>query len=125
MTVFAAPLRDTLDVPCVNVAPVPEVSQFPLTVHAPVVRVIVPLAPPVIVTFVTLTVEAFAVSTAPFPTVRVPPVRERFAVARVAFALRVSVPPHRSPFEAIVKVAAADGLSWRLLNSFVPRLPNV
>ncbi len=74
-TVFEEPDRVIVEVPWVNVEPAPEVSQFPDTDHAPLVRVIVPDVPPVIVTLRTDTVEVFAVSTPPLPTVRLPPVR--------------------------------------------------
>jgi len=57
-------------VPFVNVDPEPEVSQFPETVHEPEVSVIVPLVPPVIVTFVTVTVAWLPLTTPPVSTVR-------------------------------------------------------
>jgi len=82
-TVVTAPVIVTVLVPAVNVEPVPEVSQLPVTVQAPVVSVSIPDAPPVIVKFDTLTAEAFAVSTPPLPIVRAPPVRPRLPVARV------------------------------------------
>lgn len=125
LTVFAAPVRVTDDVAWVNVEPVPEVSQLPPTVQDPVVRVSVPLVPPVIVRLATLTVDAFEVSVAPLPTTRDPPVSGSPAVARVALALSVSVPPQRNPFADIVNVAAAVGLNWTWVNSFAPRLPKV
>jgi hypothetical protein len=100
-----------LDV-AVSVEPIPDVSQFPATVHEPA-AVIVPDVPPVIVTFVILTAEVPAVRVAPLFTVRLPPApfNARFAVARVAALLRVTVPAHRSPFVDMVKVAAAVGLN--------------
>lgn len=124
LTVAPAPLIVTvLEVP-VKVEPAPEVSQFPDTVQEPE-AVIVPEAPPVIVTLTTDTVDVPAVSVAPLPTVRLPPVSARFAVARVALLLRVRVPPQRSRFVAMVNVAAAVGLNCTLLNSATGRLPNV
>src|SRR5947209_704654 len=69
--------------PAANVDPAPAVSQIPVTVHAPVVSVSVPEAPPVIATFDTLTADAFAVSTPPLPRVSAPPVRARLLVAGV------------------------------------------
>src|SRR6059036_3679937 len=83
LTVVPAPVIVTVLAPPVNVEPAPEVSQLPVTVQAPVVSVSVPDTPPVIVTFETLTAEAFAVSTPPLPIVRAPPVRARLPVARV------------------------------------------
>src|SRR5256886_17033268 len=53
------------------------------------------------------------------------PVSARFAVARVAVLLRVSVAAHRIPFVAIVNVAAAVGLNCTLLNSAIPRFAKV
>src|SRR5438034_1188689 len=126
LTVVPAPLIVTVLEGPVNVEPAPEVSQFPATAHVPE-AVIVPEVPPVIVTLATLTVEVPAVNVAPLFTVRLPPVpvKARFAVARFALLFRVSVPPHRSAFVAIVNVAAAVGLNCTLLNSEKPRLPNV
>ena len=57
--------------------------QFPDTVHAPVVTVIVPSVPPVIVTLVKVTVEALAVRVPPVPIVRLPPANVRSVVASV------------------------------------------
>src|SRR5947207_14581132 len=126
LTVVPAPLIVTVLEGPVNVEPAPEVSQFPATAHVPE-AVIVPEVPPVIVTLATLTVEVPVVNVAPLFTVRLPPVpvTARFAVARFALLFRVSVPPHRSAFVAIVNVAAAVGLNCTLLNSEKPRLPNV
>jgi len=126
LTVVPAPLIVTVLEGPVNVEPAPEVSQFPATAHVPE-AVIVPEVPPVIVTLATLTVEVPVVNVAPLFTVRLPPVpvKARFAVARFALLFRVSVPPHRSAFVAIVNVAAAVGLNCTLLNSEKPRLPNV
>src|SRR5207247_7146488 len=89
--------------------------------------VIVPKVAADIVTLATLTVEVPAVNVAPLYTVRLTPVpvKARFALARFALLFRVSVPPHRSAFVAIVNVAAAVGLNCTLLNSEKPRLPNV
>lgn len=124
--VRAAPLIVTVLVVPVKVEPAPEVSQFPVTVHEPEV-VIVPEVPPVIVTFPTLTVDVPAVRIAPLFTVRFPPVpvSARLAVASVALLLRVRVAAHRSPFVAMVNVAAAVGLNCRLLNSATPRFAKV
>src|SRR5207245_9470603 len=89
--------------------------------------VIVPEVPPVIVTLVTLRAEVPAVKVAPLFTVRFPPgpVKARFAVERVALLLRVNVPPQRSPFVAMVTVAAAGGLTCTYSNSETPKLANV
>src|SRR2546430_2218862 len=124
--VRAAPFIVTVLPAAVKVDPAPEVSQFPATVQEPDVA-IVPDAPPVIVTLVTLTVEVPAVNVAPLFTTRFPPVpvSARFAVARVAVLLRVSVAAHRIPFVAIVNVAAAVGLNCTLLNSATPRFATV
>src|SRR5439155_24290586 len=82
--VLLAPSIVTVLVPCVNVDPAPEVSQLPWTVHDPEVRVIVPLAPPVIVTSVKVAVLALAVRVPPFGTLRFePPVIVLSAVASV------------------------------------------
>lgn len=56
-------------------------SQSPLTVHAPVVTVIVPEVPPVMVTLDTVTVEAFAVRIPPSPILSAPTLSPRSAVA--------------------------------------------
>src|SRR5256885_15937964 len=79
------------------------------------------------VTWVKLTAEVPAVNVAPLFTTRFPPVpvSARFAVARVAVLLRVSVAAHRIPFVAIVNVAAAVGLNCTLLNSATPRFAKV
>jgi len=53
------------------------------------------------------------------------PVKARFAVERVALLLSVNVPPQRSPFVAMVNVAAAVGLRCTLLNSETPKLAKV
>src|SRR5207245_1795140 len=126
LTVFAAPLIVTVLEAEVKTEPAPDVSQFPATVQEPA-AVIVPEVPPVIVTLVRLTADVPAVKLAPLFTVRFPPgpVKARFAVERVALLLRVNVPPHRSPFVAMVNVAAAVGLSCTLLNSEAPRLAKV
>src|SRR2546422_8808175 len=110
MTFFPAPVIVTVLEAKVKTAPVPDMSAFPATVHAPP-AVIVPEVPPVIVTLVTLTADVPAVKVAPLFTVRFPPgpVKARFAVERVALLLRVNVPPHRRLFVAMVNVAAADG----------------
>lgn len=87
MIVDEAPVKVTVDVPDASEDPAPEVFQLPVTVHAPVVRVIVPEVPPVIVTFDALTVEAFAVRRPRFPMARAPPVRARLLVASVVVPL--------------------------------------
>jgi hypothetical protein len=112
LAVRAAPVIVTVLEAAVSVEPVPEVSQFPATVHAPDV-VMVPEPPPVIVTFVTLTADVPAVRVAPLLTDRFPPVpvNARLAVDRVAALLSASVPAHRIPFVAIVNVDAAVGLN--------------
>jgi hypothetical protein len=124
LTVTPAPLIVTMLVVPVNVEPTPDVSQLPVTAHEPE-AVIVPDVPPVIVTLATPTVEVPAVRVPPLFTTRLPPVRARFDVDRVALLFSVSVPAHRSPFVAIVKVAAAVGLNCTLLNSGTDRFPNV
>src|SRR5207247_6547283 len=83
LTVVPAPVIVTVLAPPVNVEPAPDVSQLPVTVHAPVVSVSVPDAPPVIVTFDTPTADAFAVRMPPLPMVIAPPVKARLLVARV------------------------------------------
>src|SRR3989454_8412765 len=125
-TVFAAPFIVTVLEAAVKTEPAPDVSQFPATVHEPE-AVIVPEVPPVIVTLVTLTADVPAVKVAPLFTVRFPPgpVKARFTVERVALLLRVNVPPQRSPFVAMVNVAAAGGLRCTLLNSETPKLAKV
>src|SRR5207244_263265 len=77
-----APVIVTVLAPPVNVEPAPDVSQLPVTVHAPVVSVSVPDAPPVIATFDALTADAFAVRMPASPMVSAPPVRVRALVAR-------------------------------------------
>jgi len=116
LTVVPAPVIVTVLVPPVNVEPAPDVSQLPVTVHAPVVSVSVPDAPPVIVTFDTPTVDAFPVSTPPFPMVSAPPVRPRLLVASVvapAPPWTARVPDQMRRFVAMVNVTV-DGL---LLNA--------
>jgi hypothetical protein len=89
LTVFVAPDRVTVLVPFVNVDPVPDVSQFPETVHEPLVIVIVPDVPPVIVTFPNVTVDVVEVSVPPFWTVRfAPPDKVRPPVIRVPEIVR-------------------------------------
>jgi hypothetical protein len=116
-----------LVVPSLKTDPAPLVSQFPETVHAPVVTVIVPFVPPVIVTLDTVTVEAFAVRIPPFPTLSPPVLSPRSAVASSVVedaSLIASVPPQRSPRVAMVNTCAvpADELKVMLLNSASPRL---
>ena len=55
--------------PCVNVEPVPDVSQFPVTLKVPEVMDMTPLVPPVIVRLVMLTADVLAVRIPPLPTV--------------------------------------------------------
>src|SRR5437879_7248526 len=126
LTVFAAPLIVTVLEPEWKTEPARAVAQFPATVQEPA-AVIVPEVPPVIVTLVRRTADVPAVKLAPLFTVRFPPgpVKARFAVERVALLLRVNVPPHRSPFVAMVNVAAAVGLNCTLLNSEAPKLAKV
>jgi len=107
LTVVPAPVMVTVLDPAANVDPAPEVSQIPVTVHAPVVSVSVPEAPPVIATFDTLTADAFAVSTPPLPRVSTPPVRARLLVARVvapAPPWTDKVPDQMRRFVAMVNV---------------------
>src|SRR5256886_5692446 len=59
-SVLAAPDKVTVLEPFVNVAPMPDVSQLPLTVQAPAGSVLVPEMPPFIVTSAAETIEAFA-----------------------------------------------------------------
>ena len=101
-----APVTVTVDVPAVHVDPTPEVFQFPLTVHAPVVAVRDPEAP-IMVTSDTTTMDAFAVKMPPFPMVRAPPVRAKLFVARVVVPgppWIVMVPDQARAFAAIVNV---------------------
>ncbi len=81
--VVLAPDRVTVLVPLMNVEPAPELSQLPLTAHAPFVTVIVPDVPPFMVTSTTETVEAVAVRMPELPRTNEPPRRERSAVASV------------------------------------------
>src|SRR5205809_7135633 len=71
-TVCAEPVIVTVLVPGVSVLPAPDVFQDPLTVQAPV-SVIVPEAPPVIVTFVNVHAEAPAARVPLFGTTRIAP----------------------------------------------------
>ena len=71
-TVCTEPVIVTVLVPGVSVLPAPDVFQDPLTVQAPV-SVIVPEAPPVIVTFVNVHAEAPAARVPPFGTTRFEP----------------------------------------------------
>ena len=128
-TVVAAPLIVTVEVPAAKMEPAPDVSQFPLTVHAPVVRVKVPDVPPVIARLLTETVDAFAVSTPALPIASAPPVRPRLAVARVVVPVppwTVSVPAHRSAFVLIVSVTVLEPeLNVTLPPNSCARLPKV
>ncbi len=124
-TFFVAPAKVTTEVPGLKADPTPEVSQLPETVHDPLVSVIVPEVPPVIVTLTTDTVEVFAVSAPPLPTVRLPPVRARLDVARVEAAI-VNVPPQFKAFVPIVKIGLPEA-GWNVtlfVNSCVSA-PNV
>jgi hypothetical protein len=124
-TVCAVPDRVIVDVPFVNTEPAPLVFHDPVTAHTPAVRTMLPEAPPVMVTLATFTVELPALRVEPLLTVRFPPLSARFAVDRVALLFRVRVPLHRNPLAAMVKVAAAVGLSCTLLNSATGKAPNV
>ena len=100
-------------VPSVNVEPAPEVSQLPAMSQAAVVRVMVPLVPPVMVTFTNRPAEAFAVRMPPLPTVRlgVSPVVPicKSAVASSVVELEsemVIVESQRNDRVAIVKATA-------------------
>src|SRR5256886_14558581 len=107
LMVVPAPVIVTVLAPPVNVEPAPDVSQLPVTVHAPEVSVSVPDAPPVIVTFDALTADAFAVRIPAFPMVIAPPVRARLLVARVvapAPAWTDKVPDQMRRFVAMVNV---------------------
>jgi hypothetical protein len=104
-------------VPCVYTEPTPLVFQLPLTVHAPVVTVIVPDAPPVIVTPLMSTVEAFAVRMPALPTTMsaasaaAPRARSADANAVVeTVSETVSVVSHRRPRVAMVKVCTVPAL---------------
>ncbi len=81
-TVFPVPDSVIALVPLTKLDPTPDVFQWPLTVQVPPVRVIVPDAPPVIVTSATATVDAFAMRIPKLPTAIDPPVRERSDVAK-------------------------------------------
>lgn len=114
-------------VPSENVELAPDVFQLPETVQAPVVTVSVPLVPPVIVTLLTATVEAFAVRIPALPTTSAAVLRPRFAVASsvvLEVSLTVSVPPQRSALVAMVKVCAEpdEEVKVTLLNSDSDRL---
>ena len=103
------PVIVTVLVPFVKTEPAPLVSQFPESVTVPVVKVIVPLVPPVIATPDTEIVEAFAVRIPAFPTTSAPPVIARFAVASSVVELEsetVRVPFQRRARVDIVNVCA-------------------
>ena len=121
LTVVPAPVIATVLAPAVNVEPVPDVSQLPVTVHAPVVSVSAPDAPPVIVTFDALTPDAFAIRMPPSPMVSAPPVRARLLVARVVVPAPPwtdKVPDQMRRFVAIVNVTVdAPLLNAMSLNS--------
>jgi hypothetical protein len=131
-TLVAVPDIVTVLAPEANVEPAPDVSHRPLTVQDPVVRVNEPEAPPVIVTFVAATLDAFAMRAPELPTVRDPPVRERFDVASVvdeaAESWTTRSPFHRSPFTIIVKVIVPlPAVDWNVTswNSLPARFANV
>src|SRR2546426_3238954 len=122
----------TVLAPEANVEPAPDVSHCPLTIQDPLVRVSDPEAPPVIVTSVTATLDAFAMRAPELPTPRDPPVRERFDVARVvdepAESWMTRRPLHRSPFTVIVKVIVPlPAVDWNVTswNSLPARFANV
>src|SRR6266550_2685822 len=88
--VRTAPLftvRVPADVPAINEEPRPDVFQLPPTVHDPLVRVMVPDVPPIIVTFETAVVDAFATRRPASPIMRAPPVKARSFVVRVVVPL--------------------------------------
>ncbi len=117
-------------VPWVNVEPAPDVFQFPETVQGPLVSVRIPLVPPVIVTELTMTVEAFAVKMPPLPTTKAgvsaarPKARSAVAkaVVEATESRTVKVVAHLRPFVAIVKVCAVAPVESKmmLLNSNSP-----
>jgi len=122
----------TVLAPEANVEPAPDVSHCPLTIQDPLVRVSDPEAPPVIVTSVTATLDAFAMRAPELPTPRDPPVRERFDVASVvdepAESWMTSSPLHRSPFAVIAKVIVPlPAVDWNVTswNSLPARFANV
>jgi len=121
LTVVPAPVIVTVLAPPVNVEPEPDVSQLPVTVHAPVVSVSIPDVPPVIVTFDTLTADAFAVRIPASPRLSAPPVRARLLVARVvapAPPWTDKVPDQIRRFVAMVNVTVdAPLLNAMSLNS--------
>src|SRR2546430_2982148 len=95
-----------MEVPAVNVEPAPDVSQYALTVHERVVRLAVPEVPPVMVTFDTVTVDAFAVRMPEFPMAMAPRERRRLLVPRVVVPAppwTVRVPDQRRALAAMVK----------------------
>jgi len=113
------------------VEPAPDVFQFPEMVHEPVVTVRVPDVPPVMVTVLATTVEAFAVSVPPFPTLK-SDVSAEFPTARSVVANAVVEEPsatdkvvsHRIPLVAMVNVCGVPALDVKvtLLNSASLRL---
>lgn len=120
-TVFVAPDIVTVLVPLVRVELRPDVSQLPLTVHAPLVRTMAPDVPPVIVTSTVVTADAFAIRIPALPMVSEPPAKARPAVASAvvepAASWIVSVPPHFRAFVNMVNVTApleADDWNARL-----------
>jgi len=124
LTVVTAPVIVTVLAVPVKVEPAPDVSQLPVMVHAPVVSVSVPDALPVIVTFDTLTADAFAVNTPPSSMVIAPPVRPRLLVASVvapAPPWTAKVPDQMRRFVAMVNVTV-DGplLNAMSVNSAAP-----
>src|SRR5439155_6131707 len=121
------PVIVTVLVPFVKTEPAPLVSQFPESVTVPVVKVIVPLVPPVIDTLETDADEALAVKMPPLPMTRPPPVRDRFAVASWVedeASETVRVPPQFNPRVDIVNVCAeaAEDANATLYNTLPARL---
>jgi hypothetical protein len=124
--IVAVASKVTVLVPWVKIDPAPEVSQFPETVHGPLVSVRVPEVPPVIVTLDTITVDAFAVSVPPLPifspgvSADAPSARSEVAKAVVDDASVIDrVESHRNPRVAMVNVCAVPALlvNVTLLNS--------
>ena len=109
IVMLAVASKVTMPVPCVYVDPTPDVSQLPETVHAPVVTVMIPDAPPVIVTLASVAVVAFAVRMPPLPTFSAPVLRPRPAVASSVVdtpSLMLRVPAQRRARVDIVNVCA-------------------
>ena len=106
LTVLVVPDSVTVDVPFVKTEPTPDVSQLPDTVADAEVNVIVPDAPPVIVTSVKVKVELLASRSPPLGTLRLAP-------PEMAFPLVVKVPDTDSVCEtsmALDCVMVPDGV---------------